>query len=318
MEFINKNLPAIIVNTFLLGCKLSNRLNDYYNNIYNENIHIRTAVYYIKNMYCFLTSQKIEPSTCPWMSNSWIVTNDKSVTDRYSLVEKYKINFDELFICLFRTSTTLYDLINGYFKIFCDVNIKQDTSIFILKVLNEDNDKCYFVYRGDKPIPAISFKQSSAKFLSIEYKHPEMNKSIELKLDDSWFYAGNELFTPTFVLRALKYQSQSFFFDMNYKISIMDNNIHIINFGSDQYILLTEEGYELVENNNVISDLEIEKVVISEYEVFEEPSEDSNEEPSEDSNEEPGEDSDEEPNQDSDSQMIWREHYELCGQIIYE
>jgi hypothetical protein len=181
------------------------------------------------------------------MSKSWLEKNN-SIAESYKFVEKYKTNFDEVFVCLFRPSISLYDIINTYFKIFCNDDVNNiDTSIFILKTLNEDNAECYFICKNDKPIPNISFKRSNAKFLTIEYIHPEMKKSIELTLEYSWFYVGNELFTPTFILRALKYQPQPFFFDMNYKISIMDNDINIVEFGSNKHILLTEDGYNLIE-----------------------------------------------------------------------
>lgn len=232
---------SIFVNTFLFGCKFVNTVNNYYNEVYSQNHSVRLIAWYVKYCYYSFTSQYLEPEKSIWMSKSWLIKNNES----YKFVEKYKTNFDDVFVCLFRTSISLYDMINTYFKMFCNNDVN-DTAIFILKTLNEDNDECYFICKNDKPIPNISFKRSAAKFLTIEYIHPEMKSSIELTLEYSWFYVGNELFTPTFILRALKYQSQPFFFDMNYRISIMDNDINIVEFGSNKHIVLTEDGYKLI------------------------------------------------------------------------
>jgi hypothetical protein len=293
MDSLRKEIVGIFINFFLFMCKLSNKLNEKFNDIYTKNIHLQTAYYYITYIYCFLTCRKIEPSTCPWISKSWIVYNHKSITDRYLFFEDYKINFNEIFVCLFKTTTSLYEMLNGYFKHFCTSNdIIHYTTLFIFKVLNEENDECYFVYKGNKPIPTISFEKSNASFLSIEYKHPEMEKSIEITLDDRWYYVGNELFTPTFVLRALKYQSKPFFFDMNYKISIVDKHIHLFHFGCNNYVLLTKNGYELVENNSYNLN---DKSLIEENDEKLEEEIDAVE---------------------TDDQLLWKEQFELCGQFL--
>jgi hypothetical protein len=126
---------------------------------------------------------------------------------------------------------------------------------------NNEGNPLYIVRRGDiYKLEPFSEKQSSVRFLSIEYSHPEMVSSIELKIDPAWFIVGNELFTPTFVLRVLEYQPTQYFFDTNYNMRIMDDECNIWEFGIDKYIFITETGYELRDANKV--EEEVDGVVV--------------------------------------------------------
>jgi hypothetical protein len=243
MDFVNKTA----VNIFLFTCKIVNRVKDVYIYLHITNKPFRDAVWYINKLYRTITFQYTEPYKYPWISKSWLTPNIISITERFVFNEQYKTNFDEVFSCIFKT---VYDNMNAQYKTFCNDINSNKTGLFIIKLSNEDNDTCYIVSINDQEIPS-TIEKSEARFLSIEYKHHEMEHSIELTLDKSWFYTENVLFTPTFVLRSLKYQSKSFFFDMNYKICIMDNNINMIEFGSDKHVVLTKTGYEVVENTVV-------------------------------------------------------------------
>jgi hypothetical protein len=271
MDLVNKTAVSI----FLFGCKLVNQVKGIYTYLYITNKSVRDVEWYIKTSYRIVTFQNIEPYNCPWMSKSWLTPNMTAITCRYILNEHYKTNFDEVFVSIFNTA---YATMNLSFKTFCNDTISDSTGLFIMKLLNEENDTAYFVSINDPQIPS-TIQKSSAKFLSIEYKHPEMKESIEITLDRSWFYTGNVLFTPTFVLRALKYQSQSFFFDMDYTICIMDKDINIVDLDYNKYLLLTETGYQVVEEEEALG-----------YELLNE--------------------------EKSDSQMLWREQFELCGQFL--
>ena len=242
-------MSDIIVQLFIFACKLFNRTTDYYNQLYNSSIHFQYIVWNIKYTYCCLTFQHMEPFNTQWTSKSTIVQNKKYFMEKYSLRETYNTPVDVtndsgLFILL--------SCMMSYFNSVLCVNTIKNSELFIIKMNDEqDNSECYFSYRNDTNIPII-IKKSKAKFLSIEYKHPKMEDSIELTLNNSWFYAGNELFTPAFVLRALKYQSSQFIFDMNYTICFMDNDINCVEFGSNKYVFLTDDGYELIENDTPI------------------------------------------------------------------
>jgi hypothetical protein len=287
MDFVNKSL----VNILFLSCGFVNRLNDVYTYLHIKNKSFRDLIWYTKTAYYTITFQHTEPYKCPWISKSWLTPDMTSITDRYIFHEQYKTNFDEVFVSL---SNVLYDTMNASFKMFCHDTMSVDSSLFIMKLLNEDKDDMYIVSINEPQMPT-TIKKSPAKFLCITYKHPEMEKSIEINIDKSWFYAGNVLLSSTFVLRALKYQSQQFFFDMNYTICIMDNDINIITLGSEKHILLTEDGYEVI-GEEVVEDELVEEEIVEDEVVEDELVEEEIEE--------------------SDSETQWNKTYELCGQFL--
>lgn len=88
-------------------------------------------------------------------------------------------------------------------------------------------------------------QKSKVKFLSVQYKHPEMDEIVELPVSKEWLIVGNELFTPAFVLRMLSYQSSSYYFDSEYTIQIVDGEINFLKIKFDEYIVLRENSYEI-------------------------------------------------------------------------
>ena len=255
MKSASEILNSILVNTFLFTCKIVNRTKESYANLYNTNEPFRNFIIFSRYIYCSITFQYVEPITPIWMSKSVLLFNKPYLSNEYhSINEKYSLfinvdtilsKFDELYLQFF---FKLYEFMNRY-SIYNTKKIYDGSELFIMKLFNDDNEKCYFVSSNEKQILNMHYNQRSpAKFLSIEYKHPDMKDSIELSFDKSWFIKGNELFMPTFVLRALKYQSQPFIFDARYTITIMDSDINMIEFGNNKHIELTNNGYKVVDH----------------------------------------------------------------------
>ena len=127
---------------------------------------------------------------------------------------------------------------------FCESSINNNTSLFltdaqliIIKVV--DN---YIIRRAENNSPII-IKKSKYGFLSVEYLHPKQKEPIVLNINKNMCMEGNELFTPEFVLRTLLYQNVDYYFDLDYKIRIMDNNINMFELNSNQYIEFTDCSY---------------------------------------------------------------------------
>lgn len=70
------------------------------------------------------------------------------------------------------------------------------------------------------------FTYSSVGFMCIEYRHPRLSGSfIEITLPKSLLIVGNQLFSPAFVFRWLKYQyGRPFPFDNEYELVIIDDS----------------------------------------------------------------------------------------------
>ena len=97
--------------------------------------------------------------------------------------------------------------------------------------------------------------RSTVRFISVEYTHPSMKHTIPLEIPVNMMYVGNCLFSPAFVARMLRYKScdmyggnhQSYVFDLNYTLNIMDNQLKYLELSSTQYLRLTPtggDGYE--------------------------------------------------------------------------
>jgi mannose-1-phosphate guanylyltransferase len=70
-----------------------------------------------------------------------------------------------------------------------------------------------------------------------------MGNTIELVIPEGMWRKGNVLFTPTFILRLLKHQTTSYYFDLDYKINIMDQDVQNITLSSNRFIVLEENSY---------------------------------------------------------------------------
>ena len=92
----------------------------------------------------------------------------------------------------------------------------------------------------------MNFAPSSVRFLSLVYSHPKMKNSIDLKIDIMYYLMDNEILSPIFILRLLKYQKLSYVFDKDYTLEVMDDNVNIINLTSDNYIVLEEDKYTVM------------------------------------------------------------------------
>jgi tRNA A37 threonylcarbamoyladenosine biosynthesis protein TsaE len=73
-----------------------------------------------------------------------------------------------------------------------------------------------------------------------------MKAGIVIQLDRSVYLVGNQILSPTFVKSYLEYQSELYHFDMDYVLKIMDDTICTMTLSSDKYILLKEDGYQVV------------------------------------------------------------------------
>lgn len=89
------------------------------------------------------------------------------------------------------------------------------------------------------------FIQSNVYFLTVQYLHPKMTETIEIKIPESYYIVGNQLYSSIFVLRCLQYQSKRFVFDENYTLEILDNNITIFQLKSNEYISIEKDEYKI-------------------------------------------------------------------------
>jgi len=92
----------------------------------------------------------------------------------------------------------------------------------------------------------INFIPSNVSFLSIEYTSPMMKSSIILQLPQNIYMVGTQILSAVFIARLLEYTiGENDYFDMDYRLNILDNNFQYISLLSDQYIELYENEYKI-------------------------------------------------------------------------
>ena len=73
-----------------------------------------------------------------------------------------------------------------------------------------------------------------------------MKESIILQLPQNIYMVGTQILSAVFIARLLEYTiGENDYFDMDYRLNILDNNIQYISLLSNQYIELYENEYKI-------------------------------------------------------------------------
>jgi hypothetical protein len=82
--------------------------------------------------------------------------------------------------------------------------------------------------------------------ISVEYTNPKMENSITLDIPRGFMNVGNQILSPAFVYRCLKYQNKPYYFDMNYTLKIMDSCTETYEMGSEEMVVFEKTGFRIV------------------------------------------------------------------------
>jgi len=146
------------------------------------------------------------------------------------------------------TDEDMHDSVNKYYE-YVDRHRKIIENVYHSMCIYKYDNK--YIVR-DYPLliseTEITYQPSTARFM-VEYTHPKQKNQITLMIPKSMYMVGNHLLSFIFVLRLLKYQPESFHFDMDYQLKIIDEDINMFVLNSSQFIHLTENGYQIMERN---------------------------------------------------------------------
>jgi hypothetical protein len=256
-QYKNMNSITVIksnlITIFIGYCKVINIVKENYKYIYDNHTVIRSIVdhsYYFYNyVYSFIIRKKIEPMQSYWISTSVLLKRDKNryVGEEYTLLETYEymknpyISMENQLVCetSYNESCDATDSIVLNCPTYLEGMVKMKLGDnYVYRIF--DNNVGYF---QDFKTPLIPSKVS---FLSIEYTHPLMKKSISIELDKSVYFENNHILSPIFVKLYLEYQPELYHFDMDYVLKIMDSDINTFQVGFNKSILLTADGYKIV------------------------------------------------------------------------
>jgi hypothetical protein len=256
IEFKNSfNTNALIVNTLFSYSIFYSKIQEYYNKV-PLLINIVDSISYGSNfIYSLIINIRIEPFQNRWLSISKLtrtfsVSKSKSKEkDNENNGNKYIFQYKlhESYEYKFSTIEYFENIYKAYNQ--CNFMSSMDVETIVILKLNDKKLVRIFVKSLLEPIKKnlfISNIPSKAKFLNIEYTHPNMKNSITLNVGQEYFIEGNELLSPSFVKRMLEYQNKSYYFDFNYKLKIVDNHINFFEIGSQEYILIEKENYKII------------------------------------------------------------------------
>ena len=240
---------SFLLQGFLLFCKLLHTIERTNNYLYKNVAVVRYLTNFIcyisKYIYCRSMSQRIEPFGDSWSSKCWMTLYDDSLTQSHQYHEVYEtenmiecvFNFVDHFMTIFYGQHQVEVIPQKIEKMNHFLPITMINPTVIVKTTMPSTDPCYVVAFQDVSNcePEMdNLRKSKASFLTIEYRHPEMENPIDFSLDKQWMISGNVLFSPVFVLRMLEYQSRMYYYDDRYTIRIIDKDINIYDFGMDK------------------------------------------------------------------------------------
>ena len=218
-------------------------------------LFIDNVFYMIRFLMAMMIDQRIEPMESIWISTSILLKRDTTrfEGEPYTFVEKY----DKMNMNLISDNESYNNVFINGFKDACDcaksIAYNNNSIVESLITMKFENQYIHYTFYKENDendpvtLPLIPCK---TKFLTVEYTHPRLTSGIFLELDKNTFYANNEILSPLYILRCLKYQSKAFVFDMDYKIKILDENIHSFELTSDQHVFLHKASYKIVSNSS--------------------------------------------------------------------
>lgn len=118
-----------------------------------------------------------------------------------------------------------------------------DEFMIIMKYFDRKLIRIHNIKKKDNA--PITLNRSNVKFITVEYYHEEMEEPIELHLPKEYYIEGNHLFTPVSILMLLKEQSLPYYFDLNYKLYVIDKDVSMFQLNSNKYVLLGQEDYQV-------------------------------------------------------------------------
>ena len=195
-------------------------------------LHIQNTIYIICSF------RAIEPNI-----NDWYSISSLHHYKNYRLQEIYKFNSKKYLYNLFY-NYSLYKTVNYIEVDDCLFIIKNKFAQYIVKNTKANN----FNEQITLPSTNIIFDKSNVFFLTIQYfQNNDMNEiPITLDIPKTMYIVDNELLSPTFIYRCLKYQGYSSKFNMSYKIKLIDHEINMIELNYSQYIILKKNNYVII------------------------------------------------------------------------
>jgi len=246
---------TIIINAVLYYSIADTNIRKIATHLYNNNRFIKDGVdnsaYFLKFAHANINNMDIEPLATNWICTSLLLKRDpyKYIGDSYSLIESYEYmntnsvnpeKPDQFYIDNYKELYTCGKSVLNSHKYIEEALVTMKIGDKYIQHICFDNSKQTLAEDFSLPSRKLRYK-----FLSIEYTHPNMKKSVVLTLDENMYHENNEILSASFIMRLLKHQKEPFVFDENYALKIMDSNINNIVLKSNEYLILGKMEYTI-------------------------------------------------------------------------
>jgi len=217
------------------------------------NISLEYSLYFIEYVKSFIYDYRVEPFNNNWISISYV---DQTENDKKTLSFIFDETYDQLDTIHFFKDNIVNDYcddFNAWYNTAKAILLKDRKVFDCLISMRIENKYIYKVCNiEEEPFDELPFELSKVKFLSIEYTHPELQKSIVIEVDKNAYLIGNEILSCTFVKRALEYSCNIKNFDTDYVLKIMDNDLKTFELKSNEYIKLEKDSYKIIQKKCAI------------------------------------------------------------------
>jgi len=189
--------------------------------------------FWFQKQFLFLSDrrERLEPS----QEMNWINIYEKIKKDQSK--NHYRFHYED-------ESESFDPFLEKEYNYFLKTCLKLDTEQLFIAKEQDHYMFLQFPFISTKPETIVKMPElSTIDFVYVEYKHPCILREIELVIPRGYYLVGNELFSPSFILRMLQMQSTYFVFDNRYSIRIMDHEVKTITLGPENYILIQKDDY---------------------------------------------------------------------------
>ena len=187
----------------------------------------------------YFANYMFEPEYSPWINLTWMNYNNNIIEEYFDFskdnnnsIEYMTINYESM---LEFSSKEKITNLNGI------VIMKHDNK-FRCNIIDADEAK-----NATEGETKNDYSPSTVKFITIEYKHPDMIDGICIHLDRGWFLSGNQLLSNVFIRRYLDYQPTPFSFDERYTITLIDDDMNVSKLYNNQYVLIEKNSYSILD-----------------------------------------------------------------------
>lgn len=246
---------------FLFYIDVKTKVDSVCSHLYNNYGFVKTFVdktnYNIDTIKAVYNNVRIEPLKNNWVCISILLKNDNKLfsgnneiyLEHYQFIKKH--NTADISQKQYYNDCLNYFVNTAKSISSCNNNVVE--TMITMKLKNQYYNKCFnksFNKINNKSEDDTSYSnmETNVSFLSVEYKHPNMENTIMIDIPQDVLIQGNVILSPLFIKRYLEYQYEYYIFDENYEVDIMDSDVNMISLTYTDSILLLENSYEVIKN----------------------------------------------------------------------